>query len=151
MKKYIVSFLFVMIASQSCKNDQIPLTTEEVINVIRQFDDGWRTKNLQKVDSVLSPLYVYFTQTGGLFSRDSVVATAGEATYALQSMSRSEIEITLSGNTAIASTRWKGKGTYRGTPFDEDQRCSIVVVKIGNTVEILSEHCTPIKAARIFH
>ncbi len=151
MKKYIVSFLFVMIASQSCKNNQIPLTTEEVINVIRQFDDGWRSKNLQKVDSVLSPLYVYFTQTGGLFSRDSVVATAGEATYALQSMSRSEIEITLSGNTAIASTRWKGKGTYRATPFNEDQRCSIVVVKIGKNVEILSEHCTPIKAARIFH
>jgi Domain of unknown function (DUF4440) len=151
MKKYTVSFLFVVIASHSCKNNQDPLTTEEVVHVIHQFDEGWRSKNLQKVDSVLSPLYVYFTQSGGLFSRDSVVSTAGEATYALQSMSRSEFEITISGNTAIASTRWKGKGTYRGKPFDEDQRCSIVVIKMGNTVEILSEHCTPIKAARIFH
>jgi hypothetical protein len=119
--------------------------------VINQFDDGWRNKNLQKVDSVLSPLYVYFTQSGGVFSRDSVVATAGESAYNLQSMSRSEFEIMLNGNTAVASTRWKGKGIYRGTPFDEDQRCSIVVIKKDNRVEILSEHCTPIKTNRVFH
>jgi hypothetical protein len=66
-------------------------------------------------------------------------------------MSRSEIAITLYGNTAIVSTRWKGKGSYRGTPFNEDQRCSIVLIKKDNKVEILSEHCTPIRTNIIFH
>ena len=132
----------------SCTQD---ITDKEVITAINKFDDGWEYKNLKAVDSVLSPAYIYFTQSGGTFSRDSVVATAGESDYSLQDMSRSEFAITLYGNTAIVSTRWKGKGIYRGTPFNEDQRCSIVLVKKNNKVEILSEHCTPIKGNRIFH
>ncbi len=127
------------------------ITKEEVINAINKFDSGWENKNLHAVDSVLSPAYIYFTQSGSTFSRDSVVATAGGNSYILQDMSRSELAITLYGNTAIVSTRWKGKGVYRGMPFNEDQRCSIVLIKKDNRVEILSEHCTPITSSSIFH
>ena len=127
------------------------ITKEEVINAINKFDSGWENKNHHAVDSVLSPAYIYFTQSGSTFSRDSVVATAGENSYILQDMSRSELAITLYGNTAIVSTRWKGKGVYRGMPFNEDQRCSIVLIKKDNRVEILSEHCTPITSSSIFH
>ena len=133
----------------SCK--QTAITEEEVINAIKKFDNGWENKNLNAVDSVLSPSYVYFTQSGGTFSRDSVVATAGSPSYILNNMSRSEYVVTLNENTAIVSTRWKGKGIYRGTSFDEDQRCSIVLIKKNNKVQILSEHCTPIKTNSIFH
>ena len=134
----------------SCKQQQ-PLTKEEVVDAINKFDNGWRNKDLKTVDSVLSPAYIYFTQSGSTFSRDSVVATAGEASYALEAMSRTEFVVTLYDNTAIVSTRWKGKGTYRGVPFDEDQRCSIMLIKKDNKVQILSEHCTPIKTNRVFH
>lgn len=142
--------LFVVIAINSCNQQQI-ITQEEVIKVINKFDDGWEHKNLHAVDSVLAPGYIYFTQSGGTFSRDSVVATAGEDSYKLHDMSRTEFVVSLYDNTAIVSTRWKGKGIYRGTPFDEDQRCSIMLIKKNNKVEILSEHCTPIKTTRIFH
>jgi hypothetical protein len=141
--------MLLMICSCTRRNDE--LTEEEVIKAIKKFDNGWEHKELKAVDSVLSPGYVYFTQSGGTFSRDSVVATAGENTYALKDMSRTEMNVTLYGNTAIVSTRWKGKGSYRGTPFDEDQRCSITVMKKDGKVEILSEHCTPIKRAAVFH
>lgn len=149
MRINILCFLLALTAFCSCNQNDI--TKEEVIDAIQKFDDGWEHKNLHAVDSVLSPSYVYFTQSGGTFSRDSVVATAGESAYTLHDMSRSELNITLDGNTAIASTRWKGKGTYRGTAFDEDQRCSITLVKKDGKIEILSEHCTPIKGNRIFH
>jgi ketosteroid isomerase-like protein len=149
MRRYILYVLLAVMELCSCnKND---ISKEEVIDAIHKFDNGWEHKNLHAVDSVLSPSYVYFTQSGGTFSRDSVVATAGETAYTLHDMSRSELDVTLDGNTAIASTRWKGKGTYRGAPFDEDQRCSITLVKKDGRVEILSEHCTPIKGNRIFH
>jgi hypothetical protein len=144
---FIVFLLFFV----SCTRQQPPLTKEEVIAVIEKFDNGWEHKQMKAVDSSLAKEYRYITQSGGIFSRDSVVATAGESDYTLHDMSRGEMEITLYGNTAIVSTRWKGKGTYRGMPFDEDQRCSIVVVKRDDKVEIVSEHCTPIKTKRIFH
>lgn len=135
----------------SCKRAPTPLTEAEALSVINQFDSGWEHKDFKEVDSALSPSYIYFTQSGSTFSRDSVVATAGEDTYKLSDVSRTEFTVTLDGNTAIVSSRWKGKGSYRGTPFNEDQRCSIVVIKIGDKVEILSEHCTPIRTSRIFH
>ena len=148
---YVFVFLLLLITFQSCNPVQQPLTDDEVINVINKFDDGWKTKNLASVDSVLGPGYTYFTQSGGIFSRDSVVATAGQTSYSLHDMSRTEYVVDLEDNTAIVSTRWKGKGSYRGVPFDEDQRCSIVVIKKNNKVEIISEHCTPIKGNKIFH
>ena len=141
--------LIAITAICSCNKEDI--TEAEVTAAIKKFDDGWLNKNLHSVDSVLAPAYIYFTQSGGIFSRDSVVATAGENSYTLHDMSRTEFAITLYDNTSIVSTRWKGKGAYRGVAFDEDQRCSITLIKINGKVEILSEHCTPIKGNRIFH
>jgi hypothetical protein len=150
MRKFITVFLTLTMFG-CCVQKQKPLTENEVIKVINRFDSGWEHKNMREVDSVLSPAYTYFTRSGGIFSRDSIVATAGESSYSLGDASRSEFSVMIYDNTAIVSTRWKGKGTYRGNPFDEDQRCSIVVVKKGDKVEILSEHCTPIEEKRVFH
>lgn len=144
------SFCFFILLLSSCAKQQ-DITKQEVITAIKKFDNGWEYKNMTVVDSVLSPAYIYFTQSGNTFSRDSVVATSGENDYLLYDMSRSEIEVTLTGNTAVVSTRWKGKGIYRGTPFNEDQRCSLILIKKDKKVQILSEHCTPIKINRIFH
>lgn len=144
------SFCFFVLLLSSCAKQQ-DITKQEVITAIKKFDNGWEYKNMTVVDSVLSPAYIYFTQSGNTFSRDSVVATSGENDYLLYDMSRSEIEVTLTGNTAVVSTRWKGKGIYRGTPFNEDQRCSLILIKKDKKVQILSEHCTPIKINRIFH
>jgi hypothetical protein len=150
--KNIVFFLVAVSSSVvSCVQKSKPLTKEEVIAVISRFDAGWNSKNLKTVDSVLAPGYIYFTQSGGTFSRDSVVATAGSPAYTLEKVTRRDYEVQLLGNTAIASTRWQGRGIYKGIPFDEDQRCSITIVKTGSKVEILSEHCTPVKSASIFH
>ncbi len=148
--RYFVILLLTLTAF-SCKRKPQPLTEEEVIAIIKRFDHAWVNKNLAGVDSVLAPTYVYFTQSGGTFSRDSVVQTAGSPSYSLERMDRSEIDIELIDNTAIVSTRWQGKGVYRGIPFDEDQRCSITIIKHFDKVEILSEHCTPIKTGVIFH
>jgi hypothetical protein len=150
MKTSIYYVMLLMLLTMSCKRIQ-KISEKEVIDAINKFDLGWEKKNLKTVDSVLAPAYVYFTQSGGTFSRDSVVATAGENSYLLDKVSRTEFVITLYENTAVVSTRWKGKGVYRGVPFDEDQRCSVVLIKKDNKVEILSEHCTPVKGTRVFH
>lgn len=145
-------FLFaILIISCGKKSKYTPLTEDEAIAVIKRFDDGWEKKNLELVDSTLDPAYIYFTQSGGLFSRDSVVQTAGSPSYTLSSMERDAYSVQLSGDVAIVSTRWKGVGTYRGRPFNEDQRCSITVIKREGKVMILSEHCTPITPMELFH
>jgi hypothetical protein len=88
MKKLTFYLLAVSVLTASCKRTQGKLTEEEVLKVINRFDDGWRNKNLPEVDAALAPPYVYFTQSGGTFSRDSVVQTAGSPLYSLDTMSR---------------------------------------------------------------
>lgn len=146
-----ITFVFIIsIMLTSCMKQDI-LSEKEVVDTINRFDRPWETKNMKGVDSVLSPAYIYFTQSGNEFNRDSVVATAGQNNYLLSKMSRNEFHVTITGNTAVVSTRWKGAGSYNGEPFDEDQRCSIVVIKNEGRIAILSEHCTPVRIKRIFH
>jgi hypothetical protein len=150
MREIFVSLFIIISIFTSCSKKQV-LTEKEVLDVIHSFDSGWVNKNLRQVDSVLAPGYIYFTQSGGVFSRDGVVQTAGSPAYTLDSMDRSDFMVELLGNTAIVSTRWRGRGKYHEQAFDENQRCSITVIKQNDKVQIFSEHCTPIKQARIFH
>ena len=151
MKNKILPCLILITALAGCNKNKNVLTEAEVMAVINKFDNGWQHKNLKEVDETLSPVYVYFTQSGGTFSRDGVVQTAGSSEYLLDKMKRSSFTIALYGNTAVVSTRWQGKGIYKQTPFNEDQRCSITIIKKDNKVQILSEHCTPIKQVKVFH
>ena len=147
MKKILLAILLLP-ALAGCHQEET-LTREEVMAVIAKFDEGWQNKNATLVDSVLSDQYVYFTQSGHTFDRGSLVKTAADSIYTLQTMQRQEFTIQLEGNTAVVNTIWKGKGTYHGEIFDDNQRCSITIVKHNGQVKILSEHCTPIRPATV--
>jgi len=151
MGKAAILLFFSTVILFSCRKNKL-LTEQEAIDAINRFDEGWKNKDLKEVDSVLAPAYIYFTQSGGLFSRDGVVQTAGSNEYKLDYVRRHSVQVTLYENTAVVSTRWEGRGIYRGNPFDEDQRCSVIVIKSNNNkVQILSEHCTPIEIGHKFH
>ena len=143
MKQICIACIFCLVLA-ACGN-QDTLTEKEVLAVIEKFDQGWKQKNATLVDSVLSEHYVYFTQSGHTFDRASLVKTAGSDTYTLQSMEREQFTVQLEGNTAVVNTVWQGKGSYHGEEFDDNQRCSITIVKHNGKVKILSEHCTPIR------
>jgi ketosteroid isomerase-like protein len=144
MKKIYCAGIILLTSIISCKQQDV-LTREEVMAVINRFDEGWKNKDARVVDSVLSQQYIYFTQSGYTFDRASLLQTADSSIYLLQTMERQEFTIQLEGNTAVVNTVWKGKGTYHGQEFDDNQRCSITIVKNDGQVKILSEHCTPIK------
>ena len=143
MKKLICFFVMALMLYSCSKPEGI--TADEARAAIRQFDEAWKSKNARAVDSVLSPSYIYFTQSGGTFQRANVVNTAASPDYKLDKMIRNQYDIKIDGNTAVVSTVWKGRGSYYGEPFDDNQRCSVTLIKKNGKVEILSEHCTPVK------
>ena len=77
--------------------------------------------------------------------------TAGSFDYAIDSFNRIEFHVELFDNTAVVSTRWQRKGMYMGGYFNEDQFCSLTIIKNNEQVKILSEHCTPIRPNRVLH
>lgn len=146
--KYFILFTLLFSTTISCNlqsSKKDILTEEEVKAVIDKFDEGWHYKKSNLVDSVLSPQYVYYTQSGKAFDRNAIVLTAGSNEYSLQNMQRENLTMQIEGNTAVVNTIWKGKGIYHGEAFDDKQRCSITIVKHDGKVKILAEHCTPIK------
>lgn len=145
MRSFIIVLILISIFSTGCRRREALLTEAEVLAVISRFDKGWESKDSALVDSVLSPHYLYFTQSGHTFDRESLLVTAASDVYTLQSMEREALTMQLEGNTAVVNTVWKGKGHYHGQPFDDRQRCSVTIVKHEGRVRILSEHCTPIK------
>ncbi len=143
IKTYAVITLIVF-TNLSCQQKET-LSREEVVAAIQRFDEGWKNKNADSVDAILSPSYVYYTQSGGTFDRKNVVNTAGSPDYKLDTVYRQQFEIKIEGNTAVINTVWNAKGSYFGTPFNDSQRCSLTIIKKNGKVQILSEHCTPIK------
>jgi hypothetical protein len=144
MRKIHIGIFLFTLSCLSCQQKEI-LTPPEVMDAIHRFDVGWKNKNVKTIDSILSASYIYFTQSGGIFDRKNVVYTAGSADYKLDTVRREQFDIKIQGNTAVVNTVWFAKGTYFDKPFNDTQRCSITVIKNNGKVEILSEHCTPIK------
>jgi len=145
MNKQLLASLIFIFFTACTSQQEARLSEDEVHIVMEKFDRGWKTKNATLVDSVLSPHYLYFTQSGRTFDRAALVATAGSQVYTLQTMERDNLTIQLEGNTAVVNTIWKGKGIYHGESFDDRQRCSVTITKWNGKVQILAEHCTPIK------
>ena len=78
--KNLLSLILISILMNGCKNNDEILTEKEVFAVIDKFDEGWKNKNADLVDSVLSEHYVYFTQSGQTFNRPNLISTAGSST-----------------------------------------------------------------------
>ena len=86
------TFILILIAfALGCSKKEKLLTEQEVFAVINSFDEGWRNKNAELVDSVLSEKYLYFTQSGHTFTRSNIVSTAGSDIYELQTMERENL------------------------------------------------------------
>jgi ketosteroid isomerase-like protein len=144
MRNSIFILLFSLFSLSCTKREEL-LSEQEVFAVINRFDEGWRNKNAELVDSVLSEKYLYFTQSGHTFTRSNIISTAGSDIYELQTMERENLTMQIEGDAAVVNTIWKGKGYYHGEQFNDKQRCSITIVKHDGKVKILAEHCTPIK------
>jgi ketosteroid isomerase-like protein len=124
---------------------EAPLSASEALTVVREFDDAWLRKDTAVVASLLADEFAYFSSTGGVRSREWLLDDLlGHPEYDLDRAVRGELDVILHGSTAVVSSRWRGAGSYAGEPVDDDQRCSVVVVRQGSATRIIMEHCTQI-------
>jgi uncharacterized protein DUF4440 len=120
---------------------------QEVEAVVAQYDSAWNRRDTIAVGRLLALRYQYFTSRGGVSSRAETLAMLSAPDYRLEHAKRSEIAVSLSRPVAVVSSRWVGRGTYRGQPFKDDQRCGQTWLLTGETWQLLSEHCVQIAPA----
>ena len=146
---FLMTFIALVITScneqhQETKNPD-SLSEKEVKEFIHAYDDMWARRDTILMKESMSDKYIYFSSTGRTIDRESILDWFNPADkYKVDSVSRSEIRITIEGNTAIVNSRWIGQGSFAGEKFSDDQRCGMVIHKQNGKLKILSEHCTQI-------
>jgi hypothetical protein len=131
-----------------------PTYAPEVAAYVARYDSAWTQRDTSAVGRLLAPRYQYFTTRGGVSSRAETMAMLSDPSYRLAHTNRSEIAVSWSAPVAVVSSRWQGQGTYRGQPFQDDQRCGQTWLLTDGqpwqrdaTWQLLSEHCVQITPA----
>lgn len=133
-------------AGSACRPVAAAEDRAAVRSVVAALDSAWSRKDTAAVSRLLAPAYVYFSSQGSTSPRGQSLAMLSAPHYRLEYADRSELEIHLSGNTAVVGSRWRGRGTWEGRSFVDDQRCSLTLARGPDGWLVLSEHCTQIAA-----
>lgn len=143
MKVLLIAVL--MLAAAIAASGQVKEMDGSLKTALTAYDNSWNKKDAAGVSSVLADGYTYFTSNGGLTDRKRTLEFLASPDYRLTFVERSEITLhTISGDTAIVSSRWKGRGTYGKEQINDDQRCGMVFVRREKQWKLLSEHCVQI-------
>jgi ketosteroid isomerase-like protein len=141
---HLALLVFLTTSSAITWAQRLKSSEGEVVKFVEKYDNAWNHKDATAIESILAPEYVYFTSKGGIESRQALIDELMSPTYKLASAERSEMKVYFASGTAVVSSRWKGRGTYNHAEFHDDQRCSIVLARDGQSWQVLSEHCTQI-------
>ena len=144
MKTNVVPVLICLTMMGASRTQSRLSPEQDAIHFIEEYDRAWNHKDAAAVGRDLAPGYVYFSSKGRVVSRQQTLDMLLSPKYVLASAERSEMKAYVTSGTAVVSSRWRGNGSYDGKEFHDDQRCSIVLGKVGKGWQVLSEHCTQI-------
>ncbi|MBC7901630.1 MAG: nuclear transport factor 2 family protein [Saprospiraceae bacterium] len=120
-------------------------TDEDILRVLKEYDNAWNKKDVDGVARIFATNYIYFDSLGGApRSGQPTLDFLKSPDYKLTFVERSEIKTFRTGDTIIVSSRWIGKGSWKGGNIDDDQRCGLVFAKENNAWKLIAEHCTQI-------
>jgi hypothetical protein len=148
--KLLLFPLVLCVLLTNCKPGQKPmeaalLTEAEVRAFVTAYDSAWSSRDTTSMKEIMSDSYIYFSSTGSTINRDRIISWFTPADkYRIDTSIRSEINVTLNGNTAIVGSRWVGSGVFDKTPFRDNQRCGLVLQKLNGRIHIIAEHCVQI-------
>ena len=146
--KNFFSLLFSMALLTACTDKtsrQEKLSEQEVVDFIKHYDDLWAKRDTTGMKEAMAENYIYFTSAGSTTDRKKIISWFSPADkYIVDTAIRSEIAITINGNTAVVSSRWVGSGSFEGESFKDDQRCSLTIQKADGKLRLIAEHCTQI-------
>ncbi|HEX5831640.1 MAG TPA: nuclear transport factor 2 family protein [Gemmatimonadaceae bacterium] len=121
------------------------LEADAVLEAVRALDAALARKDTAAAGRWLAPGYRYFSSTGQVWARARFLEFLSAPAYRLDRARRSELEPLVDGAAAVVSSRWIGAGVYGTESFDDDQRCSLVLVRQEEGWRLLAEHCTQIR------
>ena len=133
----------------SCRRAESPASRPgsfeaAALTLVARYDDAWMKKDLRAMDRILARSYVYVSSRGDVSDFAKTRALVSSPGYRLVVGRRDELAAQRFGETVVVVSHWVGSGEFEGKPFEDDQRCSVVVGFADTAGRVLSEHCTNI-------
>ncbi len=133
--------LAALVLLGACDGAQAPEGDAPVRAAIAAYDAAWLAKDSARVADILAPDYLYYTSNGGLSERERSLSFLADTSYHLEKSVRSDLRLEQDGPVVRVTSRWEGKGRYRGEPVLDDQTCGQIWIWKDARWRLYSEHC----------
>ena len=119
----------------------------EAREVKRQYDVATLHSDGNWFQRMFSEDYVWYGPNGEVINKEKYIRDLVSHDLVWDSVGVKDMVVRVYENTAIATGRFFGKGKYKGTPLDERQRFTSVLIKRNGRWFIVAEHCSKLAPA----
>jgi ketosteroid isomerase-like protein len=119
----------------------------EAREVKRLYDAATLHSNGDWFQRTFAEDYVWYGPDGEVVTKEEYIRDLVSRDLVWDSVAVKDMKVRVYGETAIATGRFFGKGRFKGTPLDERQRFTSVLIKRNGSWLIASEHCSKLAPA----
>ena len=117
---------------------------QQVLRVSQAYDTITLRQDAVAGARLLADDYIA-TQPEGISNKAQTLAWLRSGGVHFTAGHSDDVRVRVYGQTAVATGRWTGYGTYRGKPFRDNQRYTTVFVRRKDRWQIVAEHLSDIK------
>jgi ketosteroid isomerase-like protein len=104
---------------------------------------AWLEKDAATVERLAAEDYAYVSPSGLTLDRKQILAIIRSPSYRLDHGARTEVVVRALGHVAaVVRHRYRGAGSFQGTPFTDDQRCVMIWEKHAGEWRLVMEQCS---------
>src|SRR5574338_1055449 len=113
---------------------------QEALEVKRLYDVATLQTDGNFFQRTFAEDYVWYGPNGEVVNKEQYIRDLVSRDLIWDSVEVKDMAVRVYGDTAIATGRFFGKGRYKGTPLDERQRFTSVLIKRNGHWLIVAEH-----------
>jgi uncharacterized protein (TIGR02246 family) len=117
--------------------------SSELHGLSERWFQAWLEKDDATVERLAAEDYLYVAPGGLLLDRQAILAIIRSPGYRLDWGTRTDVVVRALGEeAALVRHRYRGAGSFEGTPFTDDHRCVMVWENQAGGWRLVMEQCS---------
>ncbi len=140
-------FALMLIGLNSCSRSssaEDSNVTADLERLNQMWERAWLDKDVALVEKLMADEYVFIAPNGQMLDRQAILKIIQSPSYHLDNGTRTEVIIKQVGeDAAVVVHRSQAEGSFEGTSFKDDHRCTMLCVRRGGEWRVILEQCSP--------
>ena len=117
---------------------------QQVLHVSQAYDSVTLRQDAVAGDRLLADEYISTLPEGYVLNKAQALAGLRSGNLRFTTGGSHDVRVKVYGQTAVVTGRWTEQGTYRGKPFNDNERFTTVFVRRRGRWQIVAEHLSKI-------